>query len=203
MSPGVQTPDNHAEKEHDECQRNREAEFAREDGERVTSPNCVELVKDERERRHGKERRMGKRQPPEACERPRAQGQGDQPAYGDQLERHRIGQDDVEQDDEERRKRKVEVVRREAGIPVGGPPAQPAVGENMVPHVGGSPDVCPHVPPRRRRVQHQERRVKRDDDKSHRAPDDEKRNAVLPEFSAPHGPAFSRDVVVTPRDAWE
>ena len=78
-----------------------------------------------------------------------ATGRLSTPLIGDQLEGHAVGQDQAQQDDRERREHHVELERGEPGVPVGRPPGEPALGEQVVAQVGRAPTrgrPCRHRP---------------------------------------------------------
>ncbi len=116
---------------------------------------------EEEEERCGDGEELGSRAPDL---QPPAQGVGtdrerDGPDRGDQLERDVVGQEEVEEDDHQRRERKVELPGRKAREPVRGPAGDPPRRQEMVPEVGGEPDVGAHVAAVGGRVAEQQARV--------------------------------------------
>ena len=73
-------------------------------------------------------------------------GQSGQPHHRHQLESRAVGEQQIEADDHQRRKREVEVEDREPGEPMVRPSDDPPAGQQHVPQVGGAEHVGAHVP---------------------------------------------------------
>ena len=157
--PGAQAVGEDAEEQHRQRQGDRERVLAGHRRGDVAAVDRERLVEQEDDRGHRQQRRVRELQTGEAAERPGRDGQADDAEDTDDLEGHAVGQQQVEADDHERGDDHVELVHREAGVPVGGPPGQAPVRQDVVAQIRGSPHVRPHVAAGRRGVAEDQARV--------------------------------------------
>ena len=139
--PLVEGPGQGPEEEEAEADGDAEGELAGQGAGQIAAPDRVAGVEEVGQRGHGEQRRRrpaGADAPGEGIGGDR---QHDRPEDRHQLEGHVVGQEDVEDDDEQRWQREVEDAGREAGVPVGRPARQAPLGQNVVAQEGRPPHV--------------------------------------------------------------
>ena len=135
----------HSEVEQGEAERHGKRELAREGRRDVAAENRKRAIEQIHGRGDGQQRRDREGQPSEPTEGVGRNGQREHAADGDELEGHAVRDDVAQQRDQQRRQHHVELVRREAGIPIGSPAGQPSLRQQVVAQVRRSPHVRTHV----------------------------------------------------------
>ena len=97
------------------------------------------------DRGDGEQLRDREPQAGELAEGPAADRQGQDAEHAHHLQRHAVGQHDVEQPPPSAPAAPCRTVHREAGVPIGGPAGEPPVREDVVTQVGRAPHVGAHV----------------------------------------------------------
>ena len=168
----VEAAGDHAQEQQGERQADRERELPGQGGRDVAPVDGERPVEEERHADHRQQGRSGEAHTGQAAEGPGGQREGDHAEDGDQLEGDAVGQHQVEEHDHQGGEREVEVVGGEAVVPVGGPPGDAPVGEQVVAHVVRAPHVGAGVTAGRRGVGEQQRRLELEEHEQHRRPDD-------------------------------
>jgi len=156
-----------------------EGELARHRRGDVAAVDREAAVEEEEDRGRGQHRRAREPQPGQLAEGPGRRRHEHDPADHDQLEGHRIRQDDVQGEDRQERHHHVEVEGGGPGVPVGRPAAEPPVGQEVVPQVGARPDVGAHVAAGGGGVAEDELGVQLGEGEGHRPQHDRERDPAL------------------------
>ena len=148
VTPRVQPARHYSQEDQGQGQADREGELPGQRGRDVAPVDGEGPFEQEWERGHGQARRPRVTHPREPAQGPGGHGQADQPQHRHQLEGDGVGDDVPQGHDQQAGQGEVERQRRVAAVPVGRPPRESAVGQEVVPEVGGPVDVGAHVPPR-------------------------------------------------------
>ncbi len=130
--PGAQAPADDAEEEQPDREAQREGELAGQRGEQVAAVDGEAGLEQEGQGGGGQARRQRVAQSGQAAERPGADGQEHAAEDGHQLEGHVVGEEGVEEDDDQTRQREVEGVEGVAVVPAGVPAGEASLGQEVV-----------------------------------------------------------------------